>query len=341
MLIRHKRFVKGMNGLSFAIAVVALGCAIPGVSIASTTGVKPLLLPPTCDVVRAHVSYADLGPMVAPPSVIAPIFGRTQTEVDQHFTAVIESNFDSIGAERVLNQLTDSELAGLAARYKVKAGTNGTKLLAIFASRLSDRALLRVASAFGTDAVVQAVNAHASPAVKASFLAKVAMVTPLVLTPMQAPGGGILPPPPPPSTNWTNTLQDIYLDYRTSPTLELGVGESLSATAIYTVGAVAGAWEAGTQIGNGINYLITNYDPSLGDAIGGTVAGMINAGNTAATELEQGHLQNAFDSLFGLPISNSTDPSGPDNLTAPMVDYYDVYGPPDAGYDGGDGGCDD
>jgi hypothetical protein len=304
----------------------------------TTTGIKPDLSPICTEgAIKANAFYASLGPKVAPPSTIAPIFGKTQAEVDQRFAGVIESNFDSVGAERVLNQLNDHELAGLAARYQAHAGTTNTKLLAIFASRLSDQALLRVASAFGRDAVTQAVSANASPAVKASFLAKVSVVTPLAATlaPISMQPVGVLPPPPPPSTNWTNTIQEIYLDYRTSPELNLSIGESLSATAIYTVSAVADAWAAGTAIGTGVSYLITNYDPSLSDAIGGTVANIINAGDTAATELEQGHLQNSFDSLFGLPISNSTNPSGPDNLTAPMVDYYDVVGPPDAGYDGG------
>lgn len=94
---------------------------------------------------------------------------------------------------------------------------------------------------------------------------------PLVLQPLMR-----MPPPPPPSAGCTATLNEIYLDYRTSPVLNMTVGESLTATALYTLGAVYGAWKFGTAIGNGVSNLITNYDPSLSDTIGGTVANMIN-----------------------------------------------------------------
>jgi hypothetical protein len=258
--------------------------------------------------------------------------------VQQHFAQVIEANFNSVSAERTIQRLSDRELASLAANYQAQAGYGNTRLLTILASRLSDQSLLRVASVFGKSAVEQAVVKNSSSAVKASFLEKESAIIPLVAHPMMPK----LPPPAPPTTNWTNTINQIYLDYRTSPTLNMGTAESISASGLYTLGAVYGAWQVGTQIGNGISYLIENYDPSLSDAIGGTVANMIDAGNQAASELEQGHFQSSFDALFGFPISNSSDPSGPDGLTDPMLDYYDTYGPPtdDPGYGGGDGGCD-
>lgn len=324
----------GSLALPLAIAVVLLGGIAPAVSLAAVSNpIKPMLDKPCDDI--AHNPYAFFGAKVLPPHAVNAVFGSTQKEVDARFAATIEANFNQASAEHTIEHLSDRELTDLASMYQSKAGTGNSRLLSILAARLSDQALLRVASAFGKDAVRQAVLLNAAPAVKASVLAKFEAVTP-----MQMP----LPPPGPPSTNWTNTLREIYLDYRTSPALNLSTAESLSATSLYTAGAVYGAWQAGWAIGTGLNSLIETYDPSLGDAIGGTVAGMLNAGQQAAYQLGQGHFQSAFDSLFDYPITNSSNPSGPNGLTDPMVQYYQEYGPPagDSGYwgGGGGGGCD-
>ncbi len=92
-----------------------------------------------------------------------------------------------------------------------------------------------------------------------------------------------------------------------------------------------------------MNYLIQTYDPSPGDAIGGTIAGMLNAASQSYDDLPMGQYQSSFDNLFGLPISDSTNPDGPDGLTDPMVMYYQTYGFPSGYGGGGDGSgvCDD
>lgn len=320
--------------MSLVATIAFFGITAPATPsyAATTTSTSPALATQLGNSVHLVNPYASLGPEVEPPSSIKAEFGATKEEINQRFAHVIETNFSSVGAERVLDHLSNKELADLAIAYQARAGTGSSPLLAIMASRLSDQALLRVASAFGRNAVRQAVIANAAPAVKASFLAKESLVMPLALRPSSLP----LPVPPPSSTDWTNTLREIYLDYRTSPELDLTTGEALSATTIYGVSAVGVAASAGWEFGTGVSTLITDYDPSLNDAIGGTVANMISAGLQSGTELEQGQYESAFDSLFGLPITDSTNPSGPDGLTDPMVYYYQTYGAP-PGYDGG--GC--
>lgn len=294
----------------------------------------------------AHTSYTDLGPRIRAPFKVVPRFGATPQEIQRNFARIVESHFASGMAERIVDRLSDKELAGLAKAYRRSAGQQDQRLLKTFASRLSDKALLRVASAFGRTAVTNAVREYSSPAVKASFMANASAIVPLVGQSTTSPylraggpggrGGLPLPPPKPSSTDWRNTLRDIYLDYRTDSVLELTAGEALSATVIYTATAVAGAWTAGYAVGTGLNHVIETYDPSLGDAIGGTVAGMLDQGKQAWTNLEEGHLESSFDALFGLPISDSTQPFGPYGMTAPMVDYYQWSGAP-SGFNGGNG----
>jgi hypothetical protein len=245
---------------------------------------------------------------------------------------VIESHFNNGVAENIIGRLSDKELSDLAQMYRARSATSNTRLLSIFAAKLSDQSLLRVASAFGVNAVKQAVIQHATPEVKSAFLAEAAFVMPLANPKMMR-----LPPPSPPSAGWANTIQDIYLDYRTS-SLGMGVAESLSATTIYVSTAMYGSWQFGTAIGYGVSSLITNYDPSLNDAIGGTVAGMMLQTQNSMTYLQQGQLQSSFDSLFGYPITTSGNISGPYDLTSPMNFYYQTYGMPGSG-GGGGGGC--
>lgn len=291
-----------------------------------------------------YTSYTYLGPKIRAPYKVVARFGATPKEINRKFASVIESHFNSGMAEHIVNRLSDKELAGLAQMYHRSAGVENARLLETFASRLSDKALLRVASAFGRTPVTHAVQKYSSPAVKASFLAHASAIVPLTIGSSILPdiraggsGGGLpLPPPKPSTTDWRSTLQEIYLDYKTDPALDLTTGEALSSTVMYTASAIGAAWGAGTAVGDGVSYLITNYDPSLSDAIGGTVAGMFDAGQQSMTELEEGNLEASFDALFGLAISDSTQPYGPYGLADPMVMYYGTYGAPE-GFDGGQG----
>lgn len=118
------------------------------------------------------------------------------------------------------------------------------------------------------------------------------------------------------------TLEDIYLEFRTAPVGGLSPASALSETLQFAGTRLSLSAATGWEIGTGINYLIETYDPSLGDAIGGTEAGMIDAARQAINEVQTGHYESAFDSLFGFPVTNSGDPFGDWGNSDPMMDYY-------------------
>lgn len=84
------------------------------------------------------------------------------------------------------------------------------------------------------------------------------------------------------------TLEEIYLDFRTAPVGSLSPASAMSETALFASQRVLPAAAAGTAIGTGINYLIETYDPSLSDAIGGTIAGSIEAAQAAVLAFTPG-----------------------------------------------------
>ncbi|TAA44924.1 hypothetical protein EA655_08485 [Pseudoxanthomonas winnipegensis] len=122
------------------------------------------------------------------------------------------------------------------------------------------------------------------------------------------------------------TLEDIYLDFRTAPVGNLSATSALSETAIFAASRLAPAAAAGTAIGTGISYLIQTYDPSLDDAIGGTIAASLDNFQAAGSDIEKGHYESAYDDMFGFPLTNSFAPLGDWDVSSFMVDYYSSGG---------------
>lgn len=272
---------------------------------------------------------------VVPTDVSANVIGHDADSIHKQFASVIEANLSGADVEQRLNRLSDKELSALARHYKAVSGEKGTPLLRTFASRLSDTALLRVSVAFGKEATSEAVQTYSSRPVRESFIAKASNISPDILPGGNDPGGngggrGVPGTGAGPAPSSDMTLEEIYLDYRTAPVGSLSPASALSETAMFASQRVFWSATAGTAIGTGINYLITNYDPTLGDAIGGTIAGSIQAAELAATEVERGHYQSSYDALFGYPV---TDQSGVTvqfdsdwNVAEPMEEYYDDGG---------------
>lgn len=247
--------------------------------------------------------------------------GTTPDEIHVNFASIIESNFQNGSAEHVLNNLSERELSDLAVFYAARTQGKTQPLLKILAQRLSDQALIRVAKVFGTEQVSAAVSSYAAPNVQSAFNTRIASMsesadlsqqTSNLATPMQGPA---------PSVDMT--LNEIYLEFRTAPVGSLGVRAAMSETALFAASRLYPAYLAGTAIGTEISSLIETYDPSLNDAIGGTVAGMVDAANQSWNELKQGQYQASFDELFGYPVSNSGNPAGDFEEFEPMDYYWD------------------
>jgi hypothetical protein len=103
------------------------------------------------------------------------------------------------------------------------------------------------------------------------------------------------------------TPYEIYLEFRTAPFGSGSVLVALYEAAMFMGGktTLGGAITGGAAVGTAVSQVIQTYDPTLDDAIGGTVSNMIDQMAAAATALAVGQIQNAWDSLFAIPHAAS------------------------------------
>jgi hypothetical protein len=262
------------------------------------------------------ISNVSIGNKVLGVSSSALRIGRNPQEVNDRFVANVTDSLKNGSTDRIISRLTDRELKDLADLVHQKGTKIQTQaLLDILAERLSDKSLLRIAGTFGKEETLKSVDNYASDPVKASFLQKISYVTmvptTLELTPMAGP-----------APNLDMTLRQIYLEYRLQTVGGLSARSAMAETAMYADSPLGWSAGMGYAVGTGINYLIETYDPSLSDAIGGTIANMWDASKAAASDVTRGQYQSAFDELFGYPVTNSGDPSGDGGIADPMEDYY-------------------
>ncbi|MDQ7994610.1 MAG: hypothetical protein AAGC76_02020 [Luteibacter sp.] len=327
--------------LSILAAALTMIAATPTFATAQRVGIQPQLMPTCGDggdpdpfpdfKARPSLALSASG-KVHGVSAATAVIGRNADEVKARFASVIEANFEHGATSGVINHLSDKELAAIAGYYGQARGTEDTPLMKTLATRLDDAALARVAKAFGREQVAEAVRTYATPDVQSAFAVRAAAMQPAMLPPPGGGGGGGgsgggNPPGTTagPSPTFDMTLEEIYLEFRTAPVGSLSVEASLAQTTIFAGGAVYLSYKTGDQVGTQINGLIDKYDPSLGDAIGGTVAGSIDAMANAADDVSKGHYESAYDELFGYPVTHSgTD--GDWDTAAPMVEYYDAGG---------------
>jgi len=283
---------------------------------------------PKCQVIR----YNGFGATITPAYKKAGAFlGSTSDEIEQKFASIQEANFAKGDAKLIISRLTDKELNDIAVIYnRSPQAANGT-LLRTLAKRLDGASLTKVAKAFGKADTQKAVMAYSADNVQQDFLAQVATAPgvpsvastqlstvgiPKVISPMAAPTPDM-------------SLQDIYLEFRTAPIGSMSAASSMSETLIYAGSRIAPAAGAGWEVGTLIHNLIETYDPDLDDVIGGTIQAAADNIGAAATEMQQGQLEQAGDALFGTPVGKTGDYDGDWN----MGESYDFY------EGGGAGGC--
>jgi hypothetical protein len=238
------------------------------------------------------------------------IQGRTPLEIHERFASIVERNFSNGSPSHILSSLSDKELADIARIYYQSNAGKPPKLMDVLASRLTSKQLVRVATFFGLTNVAAAVKRGASAKVAAAFAARVAAGEARSLS------LPLLPDAAPAPTRYM-TLQEIYLEYRTAPVGSLGPGAALSETTIFAGANLVASWTVGYTIGTGISNLIQEYDPSLDDAIGGTVAGSIDRIDQAVNDIfssstssQRGESEYYSDGLYDYPVSSSDDPYG-------------------------------
>jgi cytochrome c553 len=326
----HGEQVKIINGRTLLATAVSIALVAPNISMAACMN-----------------HNAETALKVPIPNPAGNVLGTTQAEIHARFAGVVEQNFRTGNMNKIVHNLSARELADLAAVYK-NATSTPSVLLQIVAKGVDADGLASVASAFGQEETAAAV-AHYAPAVVANAFAQLPVKNAAersvqlseALTAARATGGAENPDAPtggggPPGTKGPNlgmTPYEIYLEFRTAP---FGADSALVAlyeSSQYMGGSVGLVWKGATTVGQAVSGLIQTYDPTLDDAIGGTVSNMISQIGTAATELAQGQIEAAWDSLFAIPkVSSSTTVPLPTTsfgdfgVTFSMADYTDTGG---------------
>jgi hypothetical protein len=267
--------------------------------------------------VRRHMSRADIGSA-------AQVIGTTPEAIHRNFLKVVTGNLTNAGTASRIARLSDRELAAIARHAGQGAPAERAGLLKLFATRLDAKALVRVAHAFGRAPTEAAVHAYAGKATREAFDGQIAGFR---APPPEGGGGGTggttsYPTPSPPRPTVDMTLEEIYLEYRTAPIGSLSPAGALAETAQFA-GVRLSFWlGVGTGIGSGISWLLEHYAPDVNDAIGGTIANMIENFWEASGQIGDGHFEAAIDQLLGFPVTNSSDPWGDWDIDTPMVEYY-------------------
>ena len=202
--------------------------------------------------------------------------------VHASFPQIIEQNFaklDAKGSAALLHSLSDLELAHLSQLYtNAVTDAGGTAHLHnILASRLEAPDLARVSKYFGYAAMAVAIN-NVAPQKLSSFgqLANAEAMGPMPgarLLTLGSPGAGANILGLGQFLNYTP--YEVYLSFRTAPVGALGVtGAIYESGVIFGMGVTLAA-AAGYKAGTVLSGLIQTYDPSLNDAIGGTITEII------------------------------------------------------------------
>jgi hypothetical protein len=274
---------------------------------------------------RAASGWAVSGHAAA-AGTAARVIGTTPEVIERNFVRVVTRNLDNAGTAGRIARLSDRELEGIARHAAQGTPVDRAALLKLFATRLDGASLVRVAHAFGRAPVEAAVRTYADPATRAAFAIGIAGLAP---PPPEGGGGGgtnPYPPPSPPRPTIDMTLEEIYLEFRTAPIGSLSPSASLAEMAMFAGRYLSPSLAAGAAVGTAISWLIQNYAPGVDNAIGATIATMIDNFWDATGEVQQGHYEAAFDDLFGFQVTWSSDPFGDWDISTPMVEYYQSSG---------------
>ncbi len=234
--------------------------------------------------------------------------------VHASFPQIIEQNFaklDAEGSANLLHSLSDLELAHLSQLYtNAVTDAGGTAHLHnILASRLEARDLARVSKYFGYAAMAVAIN-NVAPQKSFAFgqLASAEAMGPRAgarLLTIGAPGA---------STNLLGlgqylhyTPYEVYLSFRTAPVGSLGVAGSLYESGVIFGMGVTLAATVGYQAGSVLSTLIQTYDPSLNDAIGGTISEMVAQFQTTWNQTQIGVWQSNLGSQIPMTVQQRID----------------------------------
>ncbi|MDP2007615.1 MAG: hypothetical protein Q8K45_18240 [Rubrivivax sp.] len=258
-----------------------------------------------------------------------PMRNATRDQWAAHMAAIfpqlVEQGFARLPVKvlnRRLLQSSDLELGSLAQLYAsdLDGLSRIGRALPVAAVRCSDEALARLAGAFGSAAVYEAIALHAPQKLPAFE---------------RATGGGIIAPPMNQqsfSPNVDMTLKRIYEGFRLAPTGATSIPASLYQTATYAGRHLALSYAYGYAFGTAVAGLIEWASPTLWHDIGGTINEIVND-LSGLTGVPLGQAQEAISYDFGLlSLHDRLEQTGGDYAAVEAWADYAGYG-----YSGG--GC--
>lgn len=216
------------------------------------------------------VSTTVSAPLALLPA--APAKGTTKALVHAQFAKVIVYNFTynpTINTQ--VAAMPDIMLARLTRQYYIETNTAVAPLMAVAARRLSAANLVRLKSAMGQATTDAAVNAYATPAVKAAYFT--ALSKPIIRR-SQAMYLSMGIKAVTPAPNLDMTIYEIFLDYFTAG--ETSAAAALASTAAYVAANLGAAFTVGYQIGTGIYWIDDQIDPGVNQWIGDELGAGVN-----------------------------------------------------------------
>lgn len=210
--------------------------------------------------------------------------GKTAAQVKANFGPIINANFAAANINTVFSRMTDPELAALSKVYLHQVGTLAP-LAKVAAQHLTAPNLVRFAGAAGSQVVGLAVSSYAPTAIESVYY----RLNPHMAIAMSVAAKGVSVAPASPSLGMT--LEEIYLEYRTSA-YAMEALEALYATSLYASAALSTSAAGGYAIGNGILWVGDQLDPNfstdlssfLGANIATTIDFLVNPDPTDVSE---------------------------------------------------------
>lgn len=261
------------------------------------------------------------------PPVRNPTSDQWRAHLEAIFPQLVEQGFSRLPARTLNHRLltsSETELASLAQLYTADlAGLSRNGLaLPVAAVRCSNAAIARLAPAFGTMAVYEALALYAPqklPAFESASAGKV-MLPPVVNQ------QGFTP-------NVDMTLKRIYDGFRLAPTGATSIPASLYQTAAYAAPRMLTTWGIGYAFGSYIvSPLIEYFSPQLWHDIGGTMNEIMN-NLSGLTGIPLGQAQEAIS--YNFQISSYHDRFEQSGGDYGSVNEWST----DAGYGYGGGSC--
>lgn len=290
--------------------------------------------------------------------------------IHRNFTQIIEQNFAELSqydAAKLLDGLSDAELSDLAQLYINAASDNGNpaRLFNILANRLDAKRLNRVSQHFGFTVTYSAIAASAPNKIQ-DFLSQAnpnrngpvpgelrfgangryapqklqqpnAMYSAYRIHNANYIVGGSAGPRFVKTAGgfgqfMNYTPYEIYLSFRTAPIGALAVEGALYETAVVLSSTLLPAYGTGYAIGTYVvNPLINNYAPNLGNAIGASVAAIVDVLSnswTGGTSISGQAQMSAATSFMVSPAQYTgfSTLSGDFGVTSSFTDYVSSGG---------------